>query len=273
MKKALKVCIRCLVPIAIHFVLSEVILYVAYLWFSMRGEDASALFGRYGAELTGISGIVVMIPCVFLYQRDVMGRLRDNSIPSAYGQDLVPGELVMLMLMGASLALYGNVLMSFVTMVVDPEEYNQSIQMLTYGKTIWQLLLWVGFLAPIAEEMVFRWLVFLRLRDHMAFPAAAVISGLLFGLYHGNLVQAIYAGVLGAFFAFLTEYSGNIWSGVFAHIGANFFSLLYGEYGEMLSENHMESVMGGIFLVLFLALVGGIVYFGRRGRERQCRAV
>lgn len=51
------------------------------------------------------------------------------------------------------------------------------------------MIFWMGIVAPAAEEMIFRWLIYLRLRDWLKMPVAAVISGLIFGIYHGNIVQ------------------------------------------------------------------------------------
>lgn len=51
------------------------------------------------------------------------------------------------------------------------------------------MIFWMGIIAPAAEEMIFRWLIYLRLRDWLKMPVAAVISGLIFGIYHGNIVQ------------------------------------------------------------------------------------
>ena len=73
------------------------------------------------------------------------------------------------------------------------------------AKQMWFLILSMGIIAPLAEEIVFRWLIYLRLRDYMRMGAAAVISGLIFGIYHGNLVQAVYASLLGIVFAYILD--------------------------------------------------------------------
>ena len=58
----------------------------------------------------------------------------------------------------------------------------------------------MGIAAPFAEEVIFRWLVFLRMRDNMRVITAALFSGLTFGIYHMNLLQGVYATIMG--FAF-----------------------------------------------------------------------
>ncbi len=51
--------------------------------------------------------------------------------------------------------------------------------------------------APLGEEIVFRGVVYGQLRKVLKVPYAVVLSGLAFGLFHGNLVQAVYATVIG----------------------------------------------------------------------------
>ena len=67
--------------------------------------------------------------------------------------------------------------------------------------------------------MIFRWLVYLRLRDHFSVLVSAVISAAFFGIYHGNVLQAVYAFILGALFAWFLEMGGNKWTSVLMHIG------------------------------------------------------
>lgn len=86
---------------------------------------------------------------------------------------------------------------------------------MTAGKSMWFLLICMGVIAPLAEEIVFRWLIYLRLRDYMRIGFAMVISGMIFGIYHGNLVQAVYAGILGMVFADFLEISGCLWTAYF----------------------------------------------------------
>ena len=129
-------------------------------------------------------------------------------------------------------------------------------------------------IAPIAEEMIFRWLIYLRLRDYVRMGAAAVISGLIFGIYHGNLVQGIYASLLGIAFAYILEQSGNIFSSALLHIGANTWSLLLSEYGiRILNGKHGAVVLMGIYLVLLGSVAGIFVYFTNKGAARKQRMI
>lgn len=76
-------------------------------------------------------------------------------------------------------------------------------------------------LGPVAEELVFRCCLYRRFRLRTGWPAAAVFSSLLFGIWHGNVIQFLYASVLGLALAWGYEKSGRISLCMAAHICAN----------------------------------------------------
>ena len=123
---------------------------------------------------------------------------------------------------------------------------------------------------PLAEESIFRWLVFLRMRDNMRVVTAALLSGLCFGIYHMNLLQGVYATILGALFALLLEWSGKLFTSVLLHMGANIWSLIVSDV--MLYMLDHTGTMSVMVLNVFLVLAGtyGIWYCYRKYQKRGC---
>ena len=70
-------------------------------------------------------------------------------------------------------------------------------------------ILTVGILAPIVEELIFRKLVVDHLLPYGKW-LAVLASGLTFGLYHGNFAQAVFATLIGMFFAMVYIRTGRI---------------------------------------------------------------
>ena len=123
------------------------------------------------------------------------------------------------------------------------------------------------YLDPLVEEVVCRGLVYRRLRDYVGVWPAVLVSGLMFGIYHGNVVQGIYASVLGILMALLVEITGSLWASILFHVGANFISTFFSEFGVQLSQWN-----GGIGAVLFMGMCflffwGGICYFWVRWKK------
>lgn len=73
-------------------------------------------------------------------------------------------------------------------------------------------------IAPIVEEIIFRGLILTRL--NRVFPGwlSVLLSALLFGVCHGQIVWMTYAFVLGVIFGFLALQAKSIWPSLCAHI-------------------------------------------------------
>lgn len=74
---------------------------------------------------------------------------------------------------------------------------------------------------PIVEEIIFRGLIFTRLRRVFSGKAAIVLSAAVFGYCHGDFVWFCYAFVLGMIFAWTMECSGSILPAMVMHIVFN----------------------------------------------------
>lgn len=86
---------------------------------------------------------------------------------------------------------------------------------------IWQGLLLFGVVSPLAEEIVFRGVMYNRLKKYFPVWIAILTSAVLFGGYHGNLVQGIYGFLLGTVIAWLYEVAGKFRIPVMFHAFAN----------------------------------------------------
>jgi len=92
------------------------------------------------------------------------------------------------------------------------------------------VLLVAGIMAPVAEEIFFRGVLFRWLRGRCSFWSAAIVSSAIFGLLHGELSLAAAALIMGIVLAYLYEKSQSLWSPVLIHILNNSVKIiiLYG---------------------------------------------
>lgn len=81
--------------------------------------------------------------------------------------------------------------------------------------------------APVYEEFIFRKLLIDRTVKYGE-GVAVVLSGLMFGLFHGNLNQFAYAFSIGLFFAFIYVKTGKIRYTVILHMIVNFLGSVLG---------------------------------------------
>ncbi len=78
-----------------------------------------------------------------------------------------------------------------------------------------------GLLAPFAEELIFRGLLFGWLRRFLFVWPAAVISAAVFGLIHGLVPIIFAAAAVGLVLAIAYEKTGSLWSPVIIHATQN----------------------------------------------------
>lgn len=129
-----------------------------------------------------------------------------------------------------------------------------------------------GVLSPLAEETVFRGITLQRLyllchekkSGKTAFLLAAGLSSLLFGVYHGSLVQGVYAAAMGFLFCLFLALGGNLFSVIVLHGGANVMTLFLSRAGAFRGAS--ASVMAGAFGIAFCC--GGYVLFSRKHKNK-----
>ena len=109
--------------------------------------------------------------------------------------------------------------------------------------------------ASLLEELLMRGILYGRFREILKNPRTAMAaSALVFGLYHGNVVQGLYAFVMGLFFVQIYETEHSLLPAVLAHMAANSASVLAGQLlisGETAAGN--PAVYYGITAVFLLA--------------------
>ena len=86
-------------------------------------------------------------------------------------------------------------------------------------------LLSVGIIPAIGEELVYRGLMFGHYRKR-SILMGALLSGLIFGLMHGNLNQMTYGFLMGVIFAMVDEASGSTITSMVMHAMVNSGSVI-----------------------------------------------
>ncbi len=124
-----------------------------------------------------------------------------------------------------------------------------------------------GILSPVAEETVFRGLIYNRMKRCFGIRIALVVSSLFFGCYHGNWVQALYGTLLGLLIAWTYERYESFAAPVLFHGVAN-VSIYAMTYHNTLADMSRPVSVG----VIAFSLAGTSVclwYVGRRINGRK----
>ncbi len=115
-------------------------------------------------------------------------------------------------------------------------------------------VLYMVICAPLMEEYVFRKLIVERTVKYGQ-GVAVLVSGLMFGFFHGNLNQFVYAFTLGCFLAFLYVKTGKLKITIAIHMAVNFMgSVVSLTLLDMLDlDRYMEIVAGGMDMDALMA--------------------
>lgn len=113
--------------------------------------------------------------------------------------------------------------------LIDPE-YLQTAQSMYSAGFLIQLFTF-GIAIPVAEEFMFRGVLYQRYRESRGFYYSAVWSALFFSITHTNTVQMIYTFLLGILLCYIYEKFGSLKAPVTLHIVLNLGSLVFTEAG------------------------------------------
>ncbi len=96
------------------------------------------------------------------------------------------------------------------------QQYSQLMENIDFGNPIINLLL-IAVVAPIFEEFFFRGAIYKELRSSTPIWVAIVLQALIFGIFHMNVVQGLYAFGLGIILGLVYEWSRSLWVPIIFH--------------------------------------------------------
>lgn len=100
-------------------------------------------------------------------------------------------------------------------------ERYEAVEQILYSVPLLLGLVLYGIVSPLVEEIVFRGIIFKRIKRFYAVKTAVIFSALLFGAFHGNLPQFIYGTCMGMLLALCYERTGRFGAPVLFHMAAN----------------------------------------------------
>ncbi len=149
-------------------------------------------------------------------------------------ETLQPVNLLAIAMIATGMCFFVNFQLPIVSMVLPDKvvmDFENMMDSIGYGIKLIPTLITL-FLAPLAEEFMFRGIMFFylqrifegRLGKRKTFWLANFIQAVIFGIYHMNLIQGTYAFVVGLVLGYLMFHFGSIVAPILAHMLHNFLS-------------------------------------------------
>jgi len=211
--------------------------------------------------ISAISASLSMVWCLILYLRSDW-RVKGMDYRKVFTIKNISGILGT----GAGGCVVLTIFLSLVMNIIPSafESYNELMKNLDPGSGILTII-YVVFVGPVSEEVIFRGAIFDRMRLAYGFWAGNILQALFFGIYHMNFIQGLYAFLLGVVLGMVIYATGSIICSIATHIIFNATTYII---QSVFTEN--SPFMGMLFLAVaiisLVMFISGLYYF-----INQCR--
>lgn len=210
-------------------------------------RDDTVLMGDLVSSVTVVSCLVTLLFLLIVFAirgKSFSDEVRFHVMPSSGHAILGPLEC------GFGL----SILSSFVLALIPfPQSwyasYDESMEMMLAGNPLWLAAATVLF-APIAEEVIFRGLVYTRLCRGMKRWIAALLSAVIFGLVHGTLLHLVFTVPMGLMLCLFYDKYRSLWAPVILHMSFNLAGTVLGYYNVESPVTVTVLIVTGLYLTI-----------------------
>lgn len=128
-------------------------------------------------------------------------------------------------------------------------DYSKVMETILSGQ-IWLVIMYTIILAPIVEELIFRGLILKLTNRAVPFVVANFAQAAIFGIYHGNIVQGIYAFGLGILLGLIARKFKTIIAPIVLHMIVNGSAFLVGFFPPHMIVYIGMTLMGAALVVI-----------------------
>ena len=269
MKKFFSVLGGCLYPLILYVLITTAVQMAVLDWEVLLsgGGGIFSLFSGSGGEdaildnILLLSGVGALFSIVVMYAIMVIDRRKWGPVQARFH---VP-EWVILTLGGLGFSIGINLIISMAAQIsgIGDEGFNE-VSEIIFSAPLWVQVAVAAFLIPIVEEQIFRGIIQRRIAVSYGAAPALFFSSLIFGIFHGNLVQGVYAFLVGLYLAYVYTETGNLFYCICIHMLANLSSIVLSRMAFWEGAEYLSVVVVFFFLVLFGACIYSLFYLRKR---------
>jgi len=220
---------------------------------------------KHMVEIQGLSALLTL-PILMIYLRKDRERKAEIGFVSP-APERVPVWMVFVTLFGAIASYAGNGMISLSGLYQVSDEYDKIAEIMYQGNVVLELVA-LAILTPIVEELIFRGLMYTQLTEFMKKKHAIIVASLIFGLYHGNFLQAVYAFALGLLMIYVYERFHTLLAPILFHIGANALGILISETSIFDFLFQTEVMMYTTVIVSSFMIIGVVWLIEQREQKK-----
>ncbi len=205
----------------------------------------------------GINMIVLMACSIGIFL--IGSKIANTKISSYFNTTgLTFKKIVIYFIISFFIRYVGNVVAILFEMIFSGVDMSVGSEIMSYQstKTIVITAIYVCFVAPVTEELMYRGFVLKNL-SRVSQRFGIMVSSLMFGLMHANVSQFIFAFIMGIFLSHITIKHNSIIPSMIVHALSNIFSFAVSYSGIM--DDHFTAALVGF--VMFGACIAGVVLY------------
>ncbi|MEE1305909.1 MAG: type II CAAX endopeptidase family protein [Agathobacter sp.] len=237
-------------PFAMYYAVNLVAMYIALFLMGTNAENYMVA-QIFGAGVT----IPMMLKRFYIPDRMYLDRDSIKNMKTVINGLAIA---VIAFLLGTGL---NNIIA--MTPLLDISEGYKTANEYFYSGNLFYELLGAGIMVPILEEIVFRGIVFYRIKRSTGRKwMAIIVSSLMFSAIHFNIVQFVYALVLGIALALFMEKTDHIYGAIVGHMVINIAGVLRTEFNLFTNMVDRSTFAWGTSIGMFAI---GLVLLGIYG--------
>ena len=255
--------------------------YIFIFVFAIFAEEITALFVRKDSQnfyyvyklIAYIFQYAVTVPVLLLIFKGLKKKDKDFSLKECFCKPQMPAGWVfkwIIIALGLSYAVsyVSSIVFSLIQMLTETELHSADFSADNALIDRIATILSITFLAPFFEELLFRATLYRNISKYGAW-SMVIISGIIFGLWHGNYEQTLYTATLGMLSCFLIAKTKSFIPSLAVHFIMNLIGGIQALFiGSVDTENVMlSSNLGAVAVIYLLSMliigisIAGLVLF------------
>ncbi len=218
----------------IYFLFQFILIFLLSYYYVSNGNDVN-LFNDYLSTKQIYIALIVAIIFIPLLINDYKKYKKQTNAKINY---------FYLIILGVILSLMYNVFAYYLNFVLKTSLFDNS-------NNIAITLLSTGILGPIIEELIFRGIIYNELKSKYSNMKSILITTIFFAIIHINIIQILYALIIGFILIFVYEKYNNIKAPIILHMASNITTTLF---LPLLIKNNLI-INYGIFIFSLILLI------------------
>ena len=217
-----------------YFLFQFILIFLLSYYYVSNGNDVN-LFNDYLSTKQIYIALIVAIIFIPLLINDYKKYKKQTNTKINY---------FYLIILGVILSLMYNVFAYYLNFALKTSLFDNN-------SNVAVTLLSTGILGPIIEELMFRGIIYNELKSKYSNMKSILLTTIFFAIIHINIIQILYASIIGFILIFVYEKYNNIKAPIILHMASNITTTLF---LPLLIKNNLI-INYGIFIFSLILLI------------------